>query len=65
MHGNLGNSTAMVFEGSITEGDDNGDDSEIAHSNDDFEMSRPSPVQSPSSPLENTSSIGSIGRRQK
>jgi hypothetical protein len=45
--GNLGSSNAMVLEESIVEGNDNGD-SEIVHSNDDFEMLHPSPVQSAS-----------------
>jgi hypothetical protein len=58
----------MFFEESNVEGNGD-DDSEIVHSNDDFDMSPPSPVQSQSTPLENTSSIYSricsIGRRQK
>jgi hypothetical protein len=67
--GNSGNSSAMIFQERNVEGDDNGDDSEILQSNDNFEMSHQSPVQSPSTQLEKMGSIssrsGSIGRRQK
>jgi hypothetical protein len=47
------------LEDSIVKYDDSGDDREIAHSNDDFEMSHPSPVPSSSALLENTESISS------
>jgi hypothetical protein len=71
MQGNLGSSAAVIFEGSRVEGNDSGDDdTEILHSNDDFEMSRTSPDCSPSTPQGNTASVssrcsGSTGKRQK
>jgi hypothetical protein len=60
----------MVFEERRVKGDDSDDDTKILHSNDDFEMSYPSPDWSPSTAQGNMSSVssrcsGSTGKRQK
>lgn len=49
----------MVFEERRVKGDDSDDDTKILHSNDNFEMSYPSPDWSPSTAQGNMSSVSS------
>ena len=67
MQGNVGESSAIIFEGrNVNEGDSGVNDSEIQQSCDDLEKSRPTPAQSLSTLLKSMSGISSrihlIGR---